>query len=81
AEVAIHEMGHALSNYGYDVLGQKLHDMDEWLNISGWVRKPGGTFDELIKSNPGTILDNGKLAPVSDYGCSSPAEDFAEAFM
>lgn len=81
AEVAIHEMGHALSNYGYDVLGQKLHDMDEWLNISGWVRKPDGTFDELIKSNPGTTLDNGKLAPVSDYGCFSPAEDFAEAFM
>lgn len=81
SEVAIHEMGHALSNYGYDKLGTKLHDMQEWLDISGWVRKSDGTFDELTKSNAGTTLDNGKLAPVSDYGCFNPAEDFAEAFM
>ncbi|MCY8119619.1 hypothetical protein MOC55_13925 [Bacillus spizizenii] len=81
AEVAIHEMGHAVSNYGFDKLGVKLHEMDEWLNISGWVRKSDGTFAELTKSSSGTVLDNGKLAPVSDYGCFGPAEDFAEAFM
>lgn len=81
SEVATHEMGHALSNYGYDKLGTKLHDMSDWLSISGWVMKGEGSFDELLKSSSGTVLDNGKLAPVSDYGCTSPAEDFAEAFM
>ncbi|MCY8745106.1 hypothetical protein MOD67_14070 [Bacillus licheniformis] len=81
AEVAIHEMGHVLSNYGFDKLGTKLHEMDEWLEISGWVKKSDGSFDQLIKSNPGTRLDNGRLSPVSDYGCFSPAEDFAESFM
>ncbi|MBG9612538.1 hypothetical protein [Bacillus cereus] len=81
AEVAVHEMGHALSNYGYDILGEKLHEMQEWLDISGWIENIDGSFNELTKSSPGTALDNGKLAPVSDYGCFSPAEDFAEAFM
>lgn len=82
SEVAIHEMAHALSNYGEDVLGTRLHDMPDWLSIS-WEVDSNGEWNgqQCVKSNPGTALDNGKLAPVSDYGCFQPAEDFAEAFM
>lgn len=80
-ETAIHEMGHAISAHAEDVLGEELHLRSEWLAISGWEEKTDGTFKELYKTNPGTTADNGKLAPVSDYGCFGPAEDFAEAFM
>lgn len=80
AEKAIHELGHSVSYYGFDKFGSILHDMPEWLDISGWKKKSNGQYIELTKSKPGTTLDNGKLAPVSDYGCFQPSEDFAEAF-
>lgn len=82
AEVAVHEMAHALSNYGRDVLGKVLHEMPDWLSIS-WGVDSTGKWDGISakKTKPGTLLDNGKLAPVSDYGCFQPAEDFAESFM
>jgi hypothetical protein len=78
AEVAIHEIGHSVSISGGDTLGTMLHEMPAWLSISGWGGKEA-TF--LAKSKPGTRANNGKEAPVSDYGCFSPAEDFAEAYM
>ncbi|WP_309441152.1 hypothetical protein, partial [Bacillus tequilensis] len=55
AVVAIHELGHAVSNYGFDKLGVKLHEMEEWLTISGWVRKSDGTLDELTNSSSVTV--------------------------
>lgn len=82
SEIAVHEMAHALSNYGRDMLGKVLHTMPEWLAIS-WGVDANGDWDGInpTKSSAGTLLDNGKLAPISDYGCFSPAEDFAEAYM
>ncbi|MDF2936627.1 MAG: hypothetical protein K0Q90_2000 [Paenibacillaceae bacterium] len=77
AEVAIHEIGHSVSFSGSDTLGTALHDMPAWLSISGWSSK---NDTHLAKTQPGTRANNGKEAPVSDYGCFSPAEDFAEAY-
>lgn len=79
-EVLVHEMAHSVAFYAFDKLGESLHDMQEWLDISGWEKDSSGNFPQLTKSSVGTIGDNGKLAPVSDYGCFMPAEDFAEAF-
>ncbi len=78
AEVAIHEIGHSVSYSGRDTIGTILHEMPAWLNISGWGSK---NSSHLAKTQPGTRANNGKEAPVSDYGCFSPAEDFAEAYM
>lgn len=82
-EVGIHEIGHAVSYYGLDYYGQILHERPDWLAISGWASKDD---THLSKSRPANLTggmpltDDNKEAPVSDYGCFSPAEDFAEAY-
>ncbi|MGG1263833.1 hypothetical protein [Brevibacillus laterosporus] len=91
AEVGIHEIGHAVSFYGFDHYGQTLHEMPEWLDISGWSsdapsKSPNDKTAHLIKTRTADqtggmpMTDAGKEAPVSDYGCFHPAEDFADAF-
>lgn len=95
-ESAIHEIGHAISNYGADAyktktvqkyssdVGKILHEYKEWLEISGWDALTNISAEDgklkFQKSNAGSLLDNGKEAPVSAYGCVSAGEDFAEAF-
>ncbi|GAK42080.1 hypothetical protein TCA2_4572 [Paenibacillus sp. TCA20] len=94
-EIAIHEIGHAVGFYGADYykfdaghkyasdIGKSLHDYREWQEISGWdsINWSGmRQYYKLNKSNPGTKLDNGKEAPVTAYGCTQPAEGFAEAY-
>lgn len=77
AEVVIHEIGHAVAYYGKDFYGIVLHEHPEWLQTSGWSSPDD---QHLAKTQPGFLADNGKEAPVSDYGCFNPAEDFAEAY-
>jgi|GEM_PF-6793426 len=94
-EVAIHEIGHAVAFYGADYytsnaghkyasdIGLNLHDYKEWQEISGWdaINWSGmSQYYKLKKSSAGTKLDNGKEAPVTAYGCTQPAEGFAEAY-
>lgn len=82
-EIGVHEIGHAVSFYGLDKYGQILHERPDWLEISGWASKDD---THLSKSRSADqtggmpLTDNNKEAPVSDYGCFSPAEDFAEAY-
>ena len=93
-ESAIHEIGHAMSNYATEVftantiqkynsdVGLRLHDYLEWKEITGWENVTSTTSGtvKFKKTNEGPLLDNGKEAPVSTYGATSPAEDFAESF-
>lgn len=82
-EIGVHEIGHVVSYFGLDVYGQVLHERPDWLAISGWSSKDD---THLSKSRPASqtggmpLTDANKEAPVSDYGCFSPAEDFAEAY-
>lgn len=78
--VAVHELAHAIDNLHYDLFGERLTDQQGWLNLSGWGPKTGGSYAELKKANPGRLADSGKPAPVTLYGCTSPAEDYAEAY-
>lgn len=95
AEIAIHEIGHAVGFYGADFyktaaghkysadIGLALHDYKEWHEISGWDKINFESMSQdykLKKTKPGAKLDNGLEAPVTAYGCSHPAEDFAEAY-
>lgn len=93
-ESAVHEIGHSISNYGLDAyptmtnhkypsdVGKVLHDYLEWYEISGWdrVSTVQDGKSKFTKAAEGSLLSNGKEAPVSAYGCTSPAEDFADAF-
>lgn len=83
-EVGVHEIGHAVSYFGLDHYGQTLHEMPEWLNISGWAgasNPPRLSKSRAADATGGMPLtDTNHEAPVSDYGCFSPAEDFAEAY-
>lgn len=78
--VAVHELAHTIDNLHYDKFGARLTDEKGWLDLSGWGAKTGGSYAELKKSNPGKLGDSGKTAPVTIYGCFSPAEDYAEAY-
>lgn len=91
AEVGIHEMGHAVAYHGLDYYGLALHDRADWLAISGWSatapdKSPNDVTSHLSKTQPASATGGlpktsaGYEAPVSDYGCFHPAEDFAEAF-
>jgi hypothetical protein len=91
AEVGIHEIGHAVSYFGLDFYGQILHEMPEWLSISGWSpdapsKSPSDVSAHLVKTRSASETggmpktDANKEAPVTDYGCFHPAEDFAEAY-
>lgn len=86
ADTLIHEYGHTVDYYFTPTKGTNLTNMNnEWYDIGGW-KKSGG--DWKIKRKTKTALqtggypktDDGFEAPVSDYGCSSPMEDFAESF-
>ncbi len=91
AEVGIHEIGHCVAYYGLDHYGQVLHEMPDWLAISGWSSNapsydPSDVSKHLVKTRSASQTggmpktDAGYEAPVSDYGCFHPAEDFADAF-
>ncbi|QNR70443.1 hypothetical protein IAQ67_28415 (plasmid) [Paenibacillus peoriae] len=91
AEVGIHEIGHAVAYHGLDFYGKTLHERPDWLAISGWSstapsKSPNTVSTHLVKTRSAAQTgglpktDAGYEAPVSDYGCFHPAEDFAEAF-
>lgn len=91
AEIGIHEIGHSVAYHGLDVYGTVLHEMTEWLSISGWSANapqasPDNVATHLVKTRTSAQTggmpktDAGKEAPVSQYGCFHPAEDFAEAY-
>jgi Mlc titration factor MtfA (ptsG expression regulator) len=91
AEVGIHEIGHAVAYHGLDFYGQTLHERSDWLSISGWSssapdKSPNTVSAHLVKTRSAAQTgglpktDAGYEAPVSDYGCFHPAEDFAEAY-
>lgn len=84
AEVFTHEMGHAIDFYHRDKTGRMFSQDPEWLSISGWnlnyfelYEYGNSPFCNVpdYKSN----LSNTE-PPVSNYGASHPAEDFAETY-
>lgn len=77
--IAYHELAHALDNRYYDFKGTGISKLPEWLKLSGWVEKSDGTYQEMGKPEFGKP-DGNTIPPVTAYGCSSPAEDFAEAY-
>ena len=85
-ETVIHEYAHSVDYYYKGVTGQDLSSRKQWLDIGGWTIT-NGKYNYLVKdkhSNQTSGLPRtnaNKEAPVSDYGCSQPAEDFAEAFV
>ncbi len=93
-ETAVHELGHCVDYYYTKNLGRFLTESNEWYNIGDWKRNPNYENDPenepewiyLVKTRHANQTggmpktDGNKEAPVSDYGCSQPMEDFAEAF-
>ena len=81
AEVVIHEYGHCVDYYYNNIIGHELTKKQEWLDIRG------ASSSHVVKDNPANvtgdmpITNTGHEAPVTDYACSDPAEDFAEAFV
>lgn len=77
--VAIHELAHALDNRYYDFKGVLLTEEPGWLSLSGWGSKDAnGDYTPLRKTSFGNT--GNKKFPATPYGCSSPSEDFAEAY-
>lgn len=89
AEVAIHEFGHSVDYYNRQKNGVLFSAREDWLSIGGWGEHFGNTDDtskHLIKDQTAAETggmpktNSGKEPAISDYGCMSPMEDFAEAF-
>lgn len=83
-ESAIHEIGHAISNYGteaystytiqkyYNDAGKTLHDYKEWQEISGW-----DALSESQKRADGVIkFTKTKLGSLLDNGKESPVSTY-----
>lgn len=83
-ETFVHELGEAIDAYQRDKIGHRFSQYPEWLEISGWE---SNYFEKYTADNyPFLKLMeyHSKLvdieSPVSTYGCSSPIQDFADAF-
>ena len=81
AETVLHEYGHSVSYHFLNThVGQVLHDTTEWKNIGGHNGSHLVKTRRADQTGGMPKTDSGREASPSDYGCSSPAEDFAESF-
>lgn len=87
AQIAVHEMGHALDSYAFDTCGKPLSQFAEWMEITGHTSTVYQTTTHQVRKSRGIsqtggmpLTDDGHEAPVSSYGCMNIQDQFAEAY-
>lgn len=82
-EVLMHEIGHAIDSYYKKIVGKKLTETQEWLDITGWgsnIPYPEKPVALIQKDSFKIQTADGKETPVTAYACTHPMDDFAETY-